>query len=398
VKFGYWADLASLQLDDSGEAQRRWIQAMPLGKYNHPVYGEIEITPDKVQQFAQNVKDGVRNTELDIDYDHKAYNGEAAGWVKDAEARPDGLWILIEWTKKAAGLLKDKAYRYFSPEFADEWEHPKDGTKYKNVLNGGAITNRPFLKDILPINMSELFTSTGAPTAPSAPAPQPIPSEGGHMDPKKLREALGLQEDASDADVVAKLAEGLNPTPPAPTPPVAPPPTTLPTPTEPSSPADVAALLRQLSDVDGNPAIKALTDLVKAQQNQLAEVVQQRKVERIDRQLADLDAGKKFAVPPAVKDQLRDILLRSPEELGQQVLSAYTETLKLGVIDLGERGWQRRGDDKSPTQMYLTAIDEMMSKPGNKMSYAEATARVAAENPQLAAQYREESYIPSEGR
>jgi phage I-like protein len=393
VKFGYWADLSSLQLDDSAEPAT-WIQAMPLGEYDHPVYGPIQITAEKIRRFAQNVNDEVRGTELDIDYDHKAYGGEAAGWVKKAEARPDGLYLLVSWTKKAASLLKDKAYRYFSPEFNDEWKHPKTQETHKDVLFGGAITNRPFLKDILPINMSDLFT-TGAPTAPPAPAPQ-IPSEGGHMDPKKLREALGLQEDASDADVVAKLAEGLNPTPPAPTPPA--PTSTLPVPAATASPGDVAALLKQLSDVDGNPAIKALTDLVKAQQTQLADVVQQRKVERIDRQLADLDAGKKFAVPPAVKEQLRDILLRSPEELGQQVLSAYQETLKLGVIDLSERGWQRRGDDKSPTQMYLTAVDEMMSKPNNKLSYAQAAARVAAENPTLAAQYREESYIPSEGR
>ena len=232
------------------------------------------------------------------------------------------------------------------------------------------------------------------------------------MDPKKLREALGLKEDATDAEVVAKLAEGLGAKLPIPTPTPAPAPTPpAPTPTlptqasEPASPEEVARLLRELSDVQGNPALKALTDLVKVQQKQLTDMSHERHVQLVESQLADLDSkmkDKHLAVPPAVKDQLREILIKSPKQLGEQVFNAYKQTLELGLVDLTERGWQRRGDDKSPTQMYLTAIDELMSKPvgagGKKLSYAEAANRVAAENPQLAAQYREESYIPSEGR
>jgi hypothetical protein len=407
VRFGYWSNLTSLQLAD-GATTKTWIQAMPLGKYDHPVYGEINITPDTVTQFASNVNAEVRGQKLDIDYDHKAYGGEAAGWVEQAEARPDGLWLLVDWTKKAYELIKDKAYRYFSPEFNDEWKHPKEGATYKNVLFGGAITNRPFLKDILPINMSELFSTPGATSpAPSAPTPTITPSEGGSMDPKKLREALGLKEDATDAEVVAKLAEGLGT--PTPTPAPAPAPTpAAPTPTpaftEPASTEEVAALLRQLSDVQGNPGLKALTDLVRVQQKQLTDMTHERHVQAVEAQLVGLDSmmkDKHLAVPPAVKDQLREILIKSPKQLGEQVFEAYRQTLELGLVDLTERGWQRRGDDKSPTQMYLTAIDEMMSKPtgnGKKLTYAEAAGRVAAENPQLAAQYREESYIPSEGR
>src|ERR1700756_3076619 len=124
MKFGYWSDLSRLTFDDSGTTSL-WIQAMPLGEYDHPVYGKIDITSDKVKQFAQNVKDKVRGQELDIDYDHKQHGGEAAGWVKDAEDRgSDGLWLLVEGTKRAWEQLKDKAYRYFSPEYNDEWTHP----------------------------------------------------------------------------------------------------------------------------------------------------------------------------------------------------------------------------------------------------------------------------------
>ena len=140
-KISYLIELNSLNFStdtsNSDAAASSWIQAMPLGKYSHPVYGEINITPEKVARFADNVNRKVRGTDLDIDYDHKEYNGEAAGWVKQAEPRTDGLWILVEWTAKAWEAIKSKAYRYFSPEFDDEWSNPKTGEKYTDVLFGG---------------------------------------------------------------------------------------------------------------------------------------------------------------------------------------------------------------------------------------------------------------------
>jgi len=363
------------------------MQAMPLGKYDHPVYGEINITPERVAQFAENVNKEVRGQKLDIDYDHKAYGGEAAGWVEKAEARHDGLWLLVDWTKKAYELIKERAYRYFSPEFNDEWKHPKDGTTFQNVLFGGAITNRPFLKDILPINMSELFTGATPPAPTPAPAPTPDPSKGGRMDPKVLRATLGLAEDATDEQVTAKLAE------------LAARPVPQQAPDAPASPEEVMALVRQLSDVQGNPALKALTDLAQAQQKQLATLVHERHVQLVEQRLTELDMAmrdKHLAVPPAVKDQLREILIKSPKELGEKVFNAYKATLDLGLIDMTERGWRRRGDDKSPTQQFLSEVDVLMSK-DPKMTYAAAATQVSRENPQLAEQYREDSYIPSDG-
>lgn len=152
--YGYFVDLRGLSLT---EGSATWIQAMPLGTYDHPMYGKIQFTHERILRFAQSVKDRVRTTDLDIDYDHKQYNGEAAGWVRDAEARTDGLWLLVEWTKTAYTKIKEGAYKYFSPEFYDEWQHPKTKVKHKDVLFGGGITNRPHIRDILPINLSEFW-------------------------------------------------------------------------------------------------------------------------------------------------------------------------------------------------------------------------------------------------
>ncbi len=61
-------------------------------------------------------------TEIAVDYEHQIdfakVNGKpapAAGWIKTLEARPDGVWGLVEWSEAAAGMIRRKEYRYVSP-------------------------------------------------------------------------------------------------------------------------------------------------------------------------------------------------------------------------------------------------------------------------------------------
>jgi hypothetical protein len=107
ITAGYLVDLRGLSFDDATDTST-WIQAMTVGEYEHPVHGNIKITPERIQRFAANVNNRVRETDLDIDYDHKAYGGEAAGWVRQAEAREDGLWVLVEWT---SGITRRRSRR-----------------------------------------------------------------------------------------------------------------------------------------------------------------------------------------------------------------------------------------------------------------------------------------------
>ena len=60
----------------------------------------------------------------------------------------DGQYILEE--------IINKEWKYFSLEWDDVWEHP-DGIVYEDVVMGGALTNRPVAKNIMPINFSEIL-------------------------------------------------------------------------------------------------------------------------------------------------------------------------------------------------------------------------------------------------
>jgi len=381
-RFGYLADLAGATFDDV--TRTTWIQALPLGTYDHPVYGTIEATPEKVQTMAMNVNNGVRETELDIDYDHKAQDGKAAGWIKQAQARDNGLWVLVEWTKKAYKAIKDKEYRYFSPEMVDEWQHPKTKAVHKHVLFGGGITNRPFLKDILPLNMSELFA-------------EQHPQEGTSMDPKLLRKLLGLPEDATEDQVteaVSKLPDdAVIGAPPVPAEPQTP------------TPGDgietdhqvVAAAeglpqeVIRLKESD-NPDVKALATAFEGlfvQNQTLSTALQLSETARTVQKLTEPVDGK--ALPAGTVTKLNEVLL-APSQKG--IVELMEGLVKTGFVNTKETitddARQREGNTDAIKQ-FTDKVDEKLKNDEN-LQYADAVTAVAKEDPKLFAEYRGASY------
>lgn len=108
--------------------------------------------------------------------------------------------------------------------------------------------------------------------------------------------------------------------------------------------------------------------------------------------LDELDRGKKFAVPPAVKEQLREILLRSNKELGEAVYNTYKKTMELGVIDLNEYGWQRKGEAVSATDALGAEVRKLMEA-DKELRYSDAYKIVAGQRPDLVDAARQDSYI-----
>jgi hypothetical protein len=158
--------------DTLAEKGLTWLHTMPIGKKEHPVYGMLDFTKKRLQRFADNVKNRVRKIDLDVDYAHKkdlAKGEKAAGWIRDAEVRDDGLWIGVEFTDTAKKEIKAGEWKYLSPEFYDEWTDA-DGNSFKDVLFGAALTNRPFLKDLLPVAASETYVESFKPEAPPPPS------------------------------------------------------------------------------------------------------------------------------------------------------------------------------------------------------------------------------------
>src|SRR3972149_1397320 len=327
-RFGYVTDVGDIKFDDATLSS--WIQLMPLGSYKHVMHGQIDITPEKVQKFEDNFRKNVRGITLDVDYDHKAHDGKAAGWIQDIQNRGfDGLWGLVKWTQPAYQSLKAGEYKYFSPEFQDEWEHPQSAQTFENVLFGGAITNRPFLKDIQPINLHEVIRA----------------SEGGPVvDPKKLRQMLGLKDDATDDEVeeaLAKVAtasagETTLTTPPPPTPPPAQSPgESAPGSGDSGTPPAPAPAKEPVLASEGAAQVKQLTETVAAMQKQLDEQNAARRLSEDKLGFTQMTEGKKFALAPAVVNKAHRPTVQLSEGGPGGRVRPRGELLGGGLIELG---------------------------------------------------------------
>ena len=149
------------QLDGGNEV---WVEALPARIYHTPNYGEVLVTKDKLARMVQNFNARVRGQDISTDFDHgmdRAKGNQASGWYREFALRPSSsdptqpaLFARIELTDDAAKEIKDKKWRYFSLEWLDEWLD-NNGNEFLDVITGGAFTNKPVAKNIMPINLSE---------------------------------------------------------------------------------------------------------------------------------------------------------------------------------------------------------------------------------------------------
>jgi len=190
------------------------VEIMRTGQWEHPLYGPLSITETSIDGFVANFFANVRGIDIAVDQEHKPEEG-AMGWFKKLWKIPrddgDGYSMMaeIQWTYQGEQLIRDGVYRYFSPEFLEKWEDPESGQTYKNVLFGGALTNRPFIKNMDPILLSEEVMETlGFVLKETQPGGNRDKNKGG-TDVKLLAEhykALGLSENATEAEVLAAIA------------------------------------------------------------------------------------------------------------------------------------------------------------------------------------------------
>lgn len=126
-----------------------WIPLMPKpGEFNHPEYGKIKITQDRNRRFIQNFKDGVYQSRLPINAEHKPTEEGAYGWITEmrlnSDASVDGR---TQWTDLGNTAIKNDRFQYISPEWFDSWAQKSTGKVHSDVLIGAALTVRPFFKE-----------------------------------------------------------------------------------------------------------------------------------------------------------------------------------------------------------------------------------------------------------
>ncbi|WP_170122053.1 phage protease [Breoghania corrubedonensis] len=176
----------------------KWVKLIPAGVFSGRdgrgpyVAGDAASMRAIIDATLQRAGD----TEIMVDYDHQSVFASvpgvggiapAAGWIKEFQVRADGIWGRVEWTAAAAQRIRAGEYRYLSPVY-----HHSKTTGQLGPIVCVALTNTPNL---------DLAGAVAARAQLSPSEHNPV-----NGDPMKtIAKALGLPEDASEADILAKL-------------------------------------------------------------------------------------------------------------------------------------------------------------------------------------------------
>jgi phage I-like protein len=122
------------------------IQIAQLGDFSDNRYGDFSITREDVESWKTNLSRLPGGRAL-IDLDHRAdrspRNTEAAGWITGIDWDGDTPVADVEWTPVGEKAISDRRYLFFSPTYGPL--KTAQGETIDNVLQGGALTNKPFL-------------------------------------------------------------------------------------------------------------------------------------------------------------------------------------------------------------------------------------------------------------
>lgn len=171
-----------------------WIHLVPFGSWKgHPMRA-FTVGEAEARQVVANFE-ARGGAKLVVDYEHQTLNtvkngapAPASAWVDRLELRTDGVWGHVEgWTPKAQEYLRSREYRYLSPVLMFGHKNKRSGLPEGLYLHSVALTNTPFLDELVPVVNSDGTTP--------------------EMKMDELKTLLGLAPDATEAQVMAALTE-----------------------------------------------------------------------------------------------------------------------------------------------------------------------------------------------
>ena len=173
-----------------------WHHLAPIGEFPVTVDGRTfvqVIDAVAVQAMANSLPAG---KELLIDFDHFSHDTDkpstAAGWIRNFQARPDGLWFQARWSGAGLEALQNGNYRYISPVWLNDPSQVEDlgnGRIRPRAVNDAGLTNAPNLRGLTPL------ANRGQVPAPNADGDNQSATK---PKMKALLNRLGLSPDANE--------------------------------------------------------------------------------------------------------------------------------------------------------------------------------------------------------
>jgi phage I-like protein len=335
-----------------------WVQILVTGEWQHPRYGKLAITSEKLRELKDNFDAGARDF-VYADYDHGIANAKgdgnaiAAGEVKSLELRENDtqLWAEFEPTEPAREKIANREYRKTSADFLDDYRDKKTGKKWGAVLRGFALTNVPYIEGMQPLALGDAHGDAR------------LFADYTKESSMKTAEKLGLPADASDEQIGAAidklnsdagkattLSESLN--------------------AATGTIGEIRGVLNLAEDADGSAVVTSIRTL--AEEN--ASLKKKDREAAADKLLNEAIAAGKVA--PAMKDTFREQLLSDNAAVADAAKAIIEKSPK--VIPLN----QKKADSSTPPELDREKLlDETITKKMKedpKLTYGDAL--ILAEN------------------
>lgn len=180
--------MASLPLPDADDRTPvpDWVHLLPLGSVQTVDGRGPYIVEDAEAIIAASMAEG---GDLLVDLDHatdklapQGWPAPAHGWIKEMQAREDGVWGRFAWNKAGRAMLEDRAYRGISPVIYH------DANKRVHAIGRASLVNRPNLLGLAVLN------SVNDPT-----------KEDSMSLMERLAKTLGLKPTATEDELLSAL-------------------------------------------------------------------------------------------------------------------------------------------------------------------------------------------------
>jgi hypothetical protein len=153
---GSFKGMFELEFDDKkGDKIPDTIHLIPIGAWEHDLYGPIIINASDIREYIQNFNAGIRKGVF-ITAGHEGFQElPAVGWIVELEQRDTGLWGKVNGTKRVKNYFLTKHSNTSHRNCVGINEDPQTHQFYRNVMTGGALTKSPYFKELEQIVFSE---------------------------------------------------------------------------------------------------------------------------------------------------------------------------------------------------------------------------------------------------
>lgn len=146
-----------------------WNKLATPGAFKGHPSGPFAMNGETFAQIEKNFqRDGIK---VPFDYEHASEvpvsqsdakakgDAKAAGWIHQLQAKPDGLYGLVEWLPDARQKIKAGEFKYISPAIRFGAIDGKTGEKIGAKLTSAALVLKPFLKDLPEVQAADGVTA-----------------------------------------------------------------------------------------------------------------------------------------------------------------------------------------------------------------------------------------------